>query len=180
LVYAPVWNSNLYADGKQSGFNGCILAGKNCPPPVDSIYHFTSLESPLSFEVERPSVVHTGQYKTTREKEVEMATKRWFASALALGALWFVGASVCTAASEITPSEAELCLIDFQKVPRMTIDELKAGLDDTSVVIIDVRAAGDWEGSSIKIKGAVREVYADAEKWVPKYDKNKTIVLYCA
>jgi hypothetical protein len=109
-----------------------------------------------------------------------METKRWFASALVLGALLFVVASVCKAASEITPSEAELCLIDFQKVPRLSIDELKAGLDDNSVVIIDVRAAGDWAGSSVKIKGAVREVYADAEKWVPKYDREKTIVLYCA
>jgi hypothetical protein len=109
-----------------------------------------------------------------------MEKKRWFASALVLGALLFVVASGCMAASEITPSEAELCLIDFQKVPRISIDELNASLNDSSVVIIDVRAVGDWVGSSTKIKGAVREVYADAEKWVPKYDKGKTIVLYCA
>ena len=99
---------------------------------------------------------------------------------LLLAVLPFTRASEGMATSEITPSEAELCLLDFNKVPRITIDELKAHLDDASVGIIDVRAAADWDESSIKIKGAVRQVYADAEKWAPQYDKDKTIVLYCA
>jgi hypothetical protein len=99
---------------------------------------------------------------------------------LLLAALPLAGASEAMAASEITPGEAELCLLDFQKVPRMSIDELKAILDDPDLAIIDVRAAGDWNASSIKIKGALREVYADADNWGPKYDKGKTIVLYCA
>jgi hypothetical protein len=99
---------------------------------------------------------------------------------LLLAALPFDGASKVMAADEITPGEAELCLLDFNKVPRITIDELKAHLDDASVIIIDVRAAGDWDESSIKIKGAVRQVSADAEKWAPQYDKQKTVVLYCA
>ena len=102
------------------------------------------------------------------------------AMVLVLGALLFFQASECMPASEKTLTDEELCLIDFTKVPRMTIDELKSRLDDPSLVIIDVRAAGDWNGSSMKIKGAIREVYADAETWAPKYDKDKTIVLYCA
>jgi hypothetical protein len=97
-----------------------------------------------------------------------------------LGALPLAGAADVLAADEMSPGEAELCLIDFQKVPRMSIDELKSRLDDASVVVIDVRAAGDWNKSDVKIKGAAREVYADSENWVPRYDKGKTIVLYCA
>ena len=98
---------------------------------------------------------------------------------LLLVVLPFARASECAAATAINPNEKH-GLIDFQKVPRMSIDELKSRLDDASVVVIDVRAGGDWGGSSIRIKGAVREVYADTEKWAPKYDKDKTIVLYCA
>jgi hypothetical protein len=99
---------------------------------------------------------------------------------LLLSVLSFAAASKVMAASEISPGEAELCLLDFKKVPRMSIDELKSHLDDPSVVIIDVRAADDWVASSVKIKGAVREVYADTDQWAPKYDKKKTLVLYCA
>ena len=99
---------------------------------------------------------------------------------LLLGVLLFGRSSECKAACEITESEAELCLIDSQKVPRIAIDELKSRLDDASTVIIDLRAAGDWNASSIKIKGAIREVMANAENWAAKYDKDKTIVLYCA
>ncbi len=109
-----------------------------------------------------------------------MKTKVSVALILLLGALLFAGASGCMAASASTPTDEELCLIDFQKIPRMTIAELKSRLGDPSLVIIDVRAAVDWNESSSKIKGAIRETYATAEKWASKYDKGKTIVLYCA
>ena len=99
---------------------------------------------------------------------------------LLLGTLLFAPASGCMAASESTPTDEELCLIDSKKIPRMTIDELNSRLGDPSLVIIDVRASGDWIESSVKIKGAVREVYANAAKWASKYDKDKAIVLYCA
>jgi rhodanese-related sulfurtransferase len=46
--------------------------------------------------------------------------------------------------------------------------------------VIDVRAAGDWDGSDRKIAGAVREDPAAAGKWEGKYPKGKTLVLYCA
>jgi hypothetical protein len=159
--------------------NGCILAGKNCPAPIDFIYHFTSLESPLSFDVGGAYCSYQ-KNDEMREKEAQMKTKTEFVWALLLGALLFVPASGCMAADEITPDVEELCLIDFQKIPRMSIDDLKSRLGDSSLVIIDVRAIGDWNGSSIKIKGAHREVYADTEKWASNYDKQKTIILYCA
>jgi len=65
-------------------------------------------------------------------------------------------------------------------VPRMTIDELKAILDTSDLVIVDVRGSGDWEDSDQKIKGAVREDPVAVETWAKKYPKDKTFVLYCS
>lgn len=66
-----------------------------------------------------------------------------------------------------------------QEIPRMTKDELRAKLDDASVVIIDVRTPKDYDNSDSKIKGAIRENPMDVTFWSP-YPKDKTIVLYCA
>ena len=65
-------------------------------------------------------------------------------------------------------------------VPRMTKEELKSLMDNAQVVIIDVRTDSDWNESTLKIKGALREKPRDAESWADKYDKTKTYVLYCA
>jgi hypothetical protein len=109
-----------------------------------------------------------------------MRIKLPVASLLSLGLLFFAGGSGCMAATEKAPDEGEVCLITVQDVPRMTVDELKSRLNDSSLILIDVRAPGDWSTSSTKIKGAVREVLEKVEEWAPKYDKGKTIVLYCA
>ncbi len=67
------------------------------------------------------------------------------------------------------------------KVPRMTPDQLKEMLGKPEVIILDVRAAGDWAKAQTKIQGAVREDPNKATKtWAGKYGKDKTIVLYCA
>ncbi len=64
-------------------------------------------------------------------------------------------------------------------VPRMEVGELKARLGDPALVVIDVRAANDWESSQAKIKGAVREVGKNVADWASNYPKDKAIVLYC-
>jgi predicted sulfurtransferase len=66
------------------------------------------------------------------------------------------------------------------EAPRMGKDELKTKLENSDVVIIDVRSYTDWLLSGDKIKGAVRENYRDFEGWSARYPKDKTIVLYCA
>ena len=67
------------------------------------------------------------------------------------------------------------------EVPRISTEELKALLGSAEVIIIDVRAGGDWDRSKEKIKGAVREDPNKSTKsWADKYPKDKTIVLYCA
>ena len=66
-------------------------------------------------------------------------------------------------------------------VPRMTKEELKPMLGNPEVVIIDVRAATDWNGSKEKIQGAVREdPNKNAKSWAGKYSQDKMMILYCA
>ena len=65
-------------------------------------------------------------------------------------------------------------------VPRMSIEELKQRMDDPSLVIIDVRTPDDWEHSTMKIKGAIREEPSETDSWMAKYPPNKTLLFYCA
>lgn len=62
----------------------------------------------------------------------------------------------------------------------MTIDTLKAQLDDPNLVILDVRTGRDWDSSGYLIKGARRVSPYKADTWGPTLDKTKTIVFYCA
>ena len=67
-----------------------------------------------------------------------------------------------------------------EDAPRMTIEQLKTRLGAADTVVIDVRAAGDWDESNQKIAGAVREDPTAPDKWAGKYPVEKTLVLYCA
>lgn len=71
--------------------------------------------------------------------------------------------------------------VSLTKVQRITKEELKALLNDASVVVIDVRTDWSWKESDKKIKGALREdPLADVKTWASRYPKEKRIVLYCA
>jgi predicted sulfurtransferase len=65
-------------------------------------------------------------------------------------------------------------------VEKMTKEELRAKLDSPDVVIVDVRKGQDWKASEEKIKGAVRVDPAQVGDLAAKYDKDKTLVFYCA
>lgn len=67
-----------------------------------------------------------------------------------------------------------------ENASRMTKEELKPRLGAADLVVIDVRAPKDWDGSGMKITGAVREEPSTPEKWAEKYSRKKTLVLYCA
>jgi rhodanese-related sulfurtransferase len=67
-----------------------------------------------------------------------------------------------------------------QDVPRMTKEELKPLIGDPNVVVIDVRAPGDWEKDTLMIKGAIREDPMGVPSWIDKYPKDKTFVFYCS
>jgi rhodanese-related sulfurtransferase len=66
------------------------------------------------------------------------------------------------------------------EAPRVDKDTLKSWLADPQVVILDVRAANDWQGSDKKIKGAVRQDPKEVKTWAASIPKEKKIVLYCA
>lgn len=66
------------------------------------------------------------------------------------------------------------------KVPRVDKDTVKGWLDDPAVMIIDVRASGDWAASDKKIKGAIRQDPQQADSWAKGLPQEKKIVLYCA
>ena len=68
----------------------------------------------------------------------------------------------------------------FVQVPMITTEDLNARLGDADVTIIDVRSRKHWDDSNYKIKGAIREDPGASESWASKYDRSKTIVLYCA
>jgi rhodanese-related sulfurtransferase len=61
----------------------------------------------------------------------------------------------------------------------MTKEQLKTRLGDADLTIVDVRIPKDYDNSSQKIKGAVRENPMDVNFWSP-YPKDREIVLYCA
>ena len=65
-------------------------------------------------------------------------------------------------------------------VPRVEKDILRGWLGDPNIVLIDVRAAKDWQGSDKKIKGAVRQDPEKTKTWAAGLPKEKKIVLYCA
>lgn len=65
-------------------------------------------------------------------------------------------------------------------VDRMSKEDLKAKLDDPNVVIVDVRLGKDWKASESKIKGAIRVDLANVSSLADQYDKEKTLVFYCA
>jgi hypothetical protein len=67
-----------------------------------------------------------------------------------------------------------------QEVPRITKEELKERLGKPDVVVVDVRASRDWKGSTMKIKGAIREEDEKIDSWMSKYNKDQTLVFYCA
>jgi rhodanese-related sulfurtransferase len=64
-----------------------------------------------------------------------------------------------------------------EKVPRMSKEELRERLHE--VVILDVRAEKDWNESDVKIEGSRREKPTEEYRWMERYPKDQTYVLYC-
>jgi hypothetical protein len=62
----------------------------------------------------------------------------------------------------------------------LTREALKGMLADPQVLIIDVRTPKDWNESSKKIKGAVRQDPDKVAAWGKTLPPEKKIVLYCA
>lgn len=67
-----------------------------------------------------------------------------------------------------------------EAVPRITKEELKAKIGNgEGVVVLDVRAKGSYEGSNIKIKGAIRIAPEEIEARYKELPQDREIVAYC-
>ena len=64
--------------------------------------------------------------------------------------------------------------------PRMTKETLRKSMENSDLVILDVRRGKDWDASEFKIKGAVRVDPGKFDAWKDMFPKEKTLVLYCA
>jgi hypothetical protein len=62
----------------------------------------------------------------------------------------------------------------------MTKEELKGLMGSSDVAVIDVRSINGWNRSDSMLPGAVREDPTDPLSWASKYQKDKTLVFYCA
>ena len=62
----------------------------------------------------------------------------------------------------------------------LTPAELKAQLDHSDWVVVDVRSGSDWNSSEQKIKGAIRVERGEESVLSERYGKDKTFVFYCS
>ncbi|MCF8143313.1 MAG: hypothetical protein K9N21_05275 [Deltaproteobacteria bacterium] len=65
-------------------------------------------------------------------------------------------------------------------VKRISKEALKAMLGKPELILLDVRIGKDWNASEHKVQGALREDPQSVDAWADKYDKEKTVVIYCA
>jgi hypothetical protein len=65
-----------------------------------------------------------------------------------------------------------------KKVPAISVHQVKMLLNNSDVIIIDVRKYRNWWRSSKKILSAVREDPYRVHQWAQKYPKDKTLIFY--
>ena len=66
----------------------------------------------------------------------------------------------------------------IQGIAKITPAELKELLNSKDITILDVRDAGDWDASDVKIPGAKRESPYNVTAWMGNYQKDQRLVLY--
>ena len=64
------------------------------------------------------------------------------------------------------------------KTPLRDQETIRGWLSDPKVMVLDVRAAKDWNVSDNKIKGAVRREPDEVKNWAANLPQDKKIVLY--
>jgi hypothetical protein len=63
-------------------------------------------------------------------------------------------------------------------ISRISKEQLKEMLDNSDVVILDVRISEDWQKSEFKIKGAIRKRPELFDSWANEFPRDKALVLY--
>ena len=67
-----------------------------------------------------------------------------------------------------------------EQMPSMSKETLKGKLNDSELIVVDVRTESAWEKCDSKITGARRENPEKVSRWMAGYPKEKTIVFYCS
>jgi hypothetical protein len=65
-----------------------------------------------------------------------------------------------------------------ENVPAISVHQAKQLLNDSDVIIIDVRKYRNYWRSSKKILSAVRENPSKVDEWAQKYPKDKSLIFY--
>jgi len=65
-----------------------------------------------------------------------------------------------------------------KNVPAISVHQVKMLLNNSDVIIIDVRKHRNWWRSSKKILSAIREDPSKVDQWVQKYPKDKSLIFY--
>lgn len=73
-----------------------------------------------------------------------------------------------------------LPVLHASQVPRMDKDQLKAILNSSDLILLDVRPAAQWAASSRKLPEAKHRDPYRARQWGTELNKNMTVVTYCA
>ena len=71
-------------------------------------------------------------------------------------------------------------VVASEQAPRMSKEALKGELNNPELVVVDVRTAGSWDKSELKIQGAVKEDPDRTDTWMGKYPNTGTLVFYCS
>ena len=94
--------------------------------------------------------------------------------------LIFLAVAVMTSIIALAVQVEQVAALTQEDVPRIGIDDLKRQMtENANLAIIDVRTPHDWEESTTKIRGAIREDASKIGSWIDRYPRSKTIVLYC-
>ena len=65
-----------------------------------------------------------------------------------------------------------------KNVPTISVHQVKMLLNNSDVIIIDVRKYRNWWRSSKKILSAIREDPSKVHQWAQKYPKDKSLIFY--
>ena len=110
------------------------------------------------------------KYHKLRKEDIDL-------KGLLYGLIFLLVPVVATAAFDPQSITAD----DVNAIPKMTVQTLKAKVDKGErVAIIDSRTGTSWDGSKVKIKGAIRIMLKDLVKGdVSKIPMGSEIVVYC-
>ena len=90
------------------------------------------------------------------------------------------GMVIWLAACVASTTQTDLQPVEKDGVPRISIQQLKDILGQEELVLLDTRPTQQWKASTKKIPGSVHHSSFKVQKWADEYEKNATIVTYCA